>query len=91
MAGVLLPPGRPPMNCRIDRVVSAESDVVLLVSGQITGAHVETLRSVLEQEPGGFVNRPECSRHRLARGGELAFLHNFTGWVQQAIATHLVP
>jgi|SRR5580658_10849275 hypothetical protein len=55
MAGALLPPGLPPMSCRIDRVVSAESDVVLLVSGQITGAHVDTLRSALEQEPGGFV------------------------------------
>jgi anti-anti-sigma regulatory factor len=43
------------MNCRIDRVVSAESFVVLVVSGQITGKHVDTLRGVLEQEPGGFV------------------------------------
>jgi len=43
------------MSCRIDRVVSAESLVVLFVSGQITGKHVETLRDVLEQEPGGFV------------------------------------
>jgi anti-anti-sigma regulatory factor len=43
------------MSCRIDRVVSAESLVVLFVSGQITGEHVSTLRGVLEQEPGGFV------------------------------------
>jgi anti-anti-sigma regulatory factor len=43
------------MMCRIDRVVSAESLVVLFVSGQITGEHVNTLRGVLEQEPGGFV------------------------------------
>jgi hypothetical protein len=43
------------MSCRIDRVVSAESHVVLFVSGHITGEHVDTLQGVLEQEPGGFV------------------------------------
>jgi hypothetical protein len=47
------------MSCRIDRVVSAESFVELLVSGQITGDHVDTVRGVLEQEPGGFVARSE--------------------------------
>jgi hypothetical protein len=43
------------MSCRIDRVVSAESIAVLLVSGKITGLHVDTLRGVLEKEPGGFI------------------------------------
>jgi hypothetical protein len=43
------------MSCRIDRVVSAESLVVLFVSGRITGEHVDMLRGVLEQESGGFV------------------------------------
>ena len=43
------------MSCRIDRVVTAESLVVLLVSGRITGEHVDMLRGVLEQEPGSFV------------------------------------
>ena len=43
------------MSCRIDRVVGAESLVVLFVSGQINGKHVDTLRGVLEQEPSGFV------------------------------------
>jgi hypothetical protein len=43
------------MCCRIDRFVSAESLVVLLVSGRITEEHVDMLRSVLEQESGGFV------------------------------------
>lgn len=42
------------MNCRIDRVISAESLVVLFVSGRITGEHVDILRGVLEQESGGF-------------------------------------
>src|SRR6202023_3340603 len=42
------------MSCRIDRVVSAESLVVLFVSGRITGEHVDMLRSVLEQEWGVF-------------------------------------
>ena len=42
------------MSCRIDRVISAESLVVLFVSGRITGEHVEMLRSVLEQESDGF-------------------------------------
>jgi hypothetical protein len=42
------------MSCRIDRVVSAETLVVLFVSGRITGEHVDMLRSVLEQESAGF-------------------------------------
>jgi hypothetical protein len=40
------------MNCRIDRVISAESLVVLLVSGCVTGEHVDMLGGVLEQETG---------------------------------------
>jgi hypothetical protein len=42
------------MSCRIDRVVSGENLVVLLISGRITGEHVSMLRGVLEQESGGF-------------------------------------
>jgi hypothetical protein len=42
------------MSCRIDRVVDAEKLVVLLISGRITGEHVNMLRGVLEQESGGF-------------------------------------
>jgi hypothetical protein len=42
------------MSCRIDRVVSSESLVVLLVSGCITGEHVDMLRGELEQESGGL-------------------------------------
>jgi hypothetical protein len=42
------------MSCRIDRVISAESLVVLFVSGRITGEHVDMLRGVLEQESGAF-------------------------------------
>lgn len=42
------------MSCRIDRVVSSESPVMLFVSGCITGEYVDTLRGVLEQESGGF-------------------------------------
>jgi hypothetical protein len=45
---------KPEMSCRIDRVVSNESVVVLFVSGRITGDHVDMLRSVLEQESRGF-------------------------------------
>jgi hypothetical protein len=45
---------KPKMSCRIDRVVSAESLVVLFVSGRITGEHVDTLRGVLEQKSSGF-------------------------------------
>ena len=37
-----------------NRVVSAESLVVMFVSGRITGEHVDVLRGVLEQESGGF-------------------------------------
>ena len=42
------------MSFRIDRAANAESQVVLFVSGRITGEHVDTLRGVLEQESGGF-------------------------------------
>jgi hypothetical protein len=42
------------MSCRIDRAVSDDNRVVLLVSGRITGEHVDMLRGVLEQESGGF-------------------------------------
>jgi hypothetical protein len=38
------------MSCRIERVVSAENLVVLLISGRITGEHVDVLRDVLEEE-----------------------------------------
>jgi len=42
------------MTCRIDRVVSVESFVVLFVSGRLAGEHVDMLRGVLERESGGF-------------------------------------
>ena len=42
------------MSCRIDRVVSDTNSVVLLVSGRITGEHVDMLRGVLDQESDRF-------------------------------------
>jgi hypothetical protein len=45
---------KPAMSCRIDQVVSAENLVVLFISGQIRGEHVDMLRGILEQESGGF-------------------------------------
>ena len=42
------------MSCRIDRAVNDDNRVVLLVSGRITGEHVDMLRGVLEQESGGL-------------------------------------
>ena len=44
----------PKMSCRIDRIVSAESLMVLFISGRITGEDVDMLRGVLAQESGGF-------------------------------------
>jgi hypothetical protein len=41
------------MSCRIDRVVGDDNRVVLVVSGQIAGEHVDTLRGALKQESGG--------------------------------------
>ena len=38
------------MTCRIDRVVTGDNEVVLCISGRITGQHVDTLRTALEQE-----------------------------------------
>jgi hypothetical protein len=37
------------MTCRIDRVVTNHG-VILHISGQITGQHVDTVRAALEQE-----------------------------------------
>ena len=42
------------MSCRIDRAVSDDHRVVLVVSGRVAGEHVDTLRSALEQESGGL-------------------------------------
>jgi hypothetical protein len=42
------------LSCRIDRLVSDDNLVVLLVSGRVTGEHVDMLRGVLEKEAGGF-------------------------------------
>jgi anti-anti-sigma regulatory factor len=38
------------VTCKIHRQVVAEDRVVLRVSGRITGDHVNTLRTLLEQE-----------------------------------------
>jgi hypothetical protein len=38
------------MSCRIDRIVSAESVVVLCISGRIAGQDLDTLRNAIEQE-----------------------------------------
>jgi hypothetical protein len=40
------------MSCRIDRVVGADSLIVLSISGRITGQDVDMLRNVLQQEAG---------------------------------------
>jgi hypothetical protein len=40
------------MSCRIDRVVSDDNRVVLLVSGRIRREDVDILRGALEQESG---------------------------------------
>ena len=41
------------MSCRIDRAVDGNL-IVLSISGTITGQHVDTLRSVLQQESGAI-------------------------------------
>jgi len=38
------------MSCRIDRVVDRDDLVVLCISGNLTGEHVDTLRNLLRQE-----------------------------------------
>jgi hypothetical protein len=38
------------MTCRIDRVVTNDQGVILHISGQITGKHVDSVRAALEQE-----------------------------------------
>jgi hypothetical protein len=40
------------MSFRIDRIVGANSLVVLSISGKISRQHVDTLRNVLRQEAG---------------------------------------
>ena len=39
------------MSFRIDRVAGTSGLIVLLLSGKLTGEHVNTLRNVLRQEP----------------------------------------
>ena len=41
------------MSCRIERFVSGEGPVVLVVSGRLHGQHVDTLRDLLASESGG--------------------------------------
>ena len=42
------------MTCKIHREAVGEDGVVLRVIGRITGDHVETLRTLLEQESGAL-------------------------------------
>jgi len=42
------------VTCKIHREAVGEDRVVLRVSGRITGDHVETLRTLLEQESGAL-------------------------------------
>jgi anti-anti-sigma regulatory factor len=42
------------MNCKIERIVSAEDLVTLRVSGGIDGEHVDTLRESITQEKRGL-------------------------------------
>lgn len=38
------------MSCRVERLVDNDSSVVLSITGQITGEHVEVLRALLAEE-----------------------------------------
>jgi hypothetical protein len=40
------------VTCKIDRVVTNENALVLLISGRIVGEFVDVLQDLLEQEPG---------------------------------------
>ena len=42
------------MNFRIDRLVTAENRPVFLLSGQIDGRALATLRNLIENEPGAL-------------------------------------
>ena len=42
------------MSFRIDRVSAESGLIVLLVSGKLTGEHVDTLRNALRQESGAL-------------------------------------
>src|SRR3954454_19328379 len=42
------------MSCRIDRMVGGDDLVVLYISGNLTGEHVDTLRNLLSQEVGAL-------------------------------------
>ena len=44
---------KPPMTCRIDRLITAEDLVMLRISGRITGQDLDMLRALLEQERNG--------------------------------------
>jgi len=43
------------MSCKIDRVISEESHLSFMISGLLTGDHVDLLRRILEQEIKPFI------------------------------------
>jgi hypothetical protein len=81
----------PKMNCRIDRVVSGENRVVLLISGRITGQFVDIIRDVLQQEAGtpvidlgnvSLVDR-EAVRFLAVTGGNGTELRNCPAYIRE--------
>ena len=42
------------MSCRIDRIVGGDNLIVLCISGNLSGEHVDTLRNLLRQEVGAL-------------------------------------
>ena len=66
-------------TCKIQRRTIEEGHVVLRVSGQLTGDHVNTLRTVLEQESNAFTLDLADVRLADREGVKLLAVHELNG------------
>ena len=67
------------MSFRIDRVSADSGPIVLLVSGKLTGEHVDTLRNALRQESGALAIDLKCVSLVDRDGVQLLALAEYNG------------
>ena len=67
------------MTCKIHRQVIGENRVVLRVSGRLAGDHVNTLRTLLEEQPGTFTLDLKDLRLADGEGIKLLAIHESNG------------
>jgi len=67
------------VSFRIDRVTAESGLIVLLVSGKLTGEHVDTLRNALRQESGALAIDLKCVSLVDRDGVQLLALAEYNG------------